>query len=72
MACPIKLNAHRIAREYGFDVDIVMTWSLTKFYEHLAFFYLESEAFKESQKTPIEFDEIVKRMEQQGAKFKDG
>jgi len=55
------------------DVDVVINWPLKKLYEYMAYYHTQSDVFKETQKTnePISFEEIIRRMEQEGAVFKD-
>ncbi len=48
------------------DVDIIMAWPIKKLFEYMAFYRTESNDFKESQKKPISFEEICKRMEKEG------
>lgn len=66
--------AHRLGRDRHIDVDVIMSWPLSKLYEHMAFYHTESDQFKESQKKsdePMSFEEIIRRMELEGAVFKD-
>lgn len=51
MTRPIRLFCHKLGRELGMDPDIIMTWSLSKIYENMAYYVTESDKFREDYKS---------------------
>jgi hypothetical protein len=57
-----------VGQDYGIDVDIVLSWPISKLYRYMAFYITESDKFKEDNKKDkvLSFEEICQLMEKDG------
>lgn len=57
MSRPIRRLAFKLGRELHIDVDVIMSWSLNKIYEYVAFYRTENDEWAKEYKDSNMTDE---------------